>query len=176
MRRGAADGGGVRGPGGRALSARTAGELLPLTADLPVAGTIGPMPAVQDKPVIAILSSDSRLGRWAVPPQLRAVAVMGSVKLDLTEAVPTARETHFTCVSVMGEITIVVPEASTSGWTERRSWVNDRPRTQDSSGRGRAGHPRARVRRDGHRRVKPKKRSGSLQRWLGRRIGPADQP
>ena len=24
--------------------------------------------------------------------------------------------------------------------------------------------------------VKPKKRSGSLQRWLGRRIGPADQP
>jgi Domain of unknown function (DUF1707)/Cell wall-active antibiotics response 4TMS YvqF len=159
-----------------ALSARTVGELRPLTADLPVVGPIGPMPPVQDKPVIAILSEDSRSGRWAVPSQLRAVAVMGSVKLDLTDAVPTARETHLSCVSVMGEITIVVPEGvdvrmdGTAIMGERSAKRLKAPPV--------AGAPLVYVHAFvvmGNVHVKPKKRSGSVQRWLGRLTGPADQ-
>ena len=51
----------------RALAARTVGDLTPLTADLPVVRPFGPMPAVQDKPIIAVMSEETRSGRWAVP-------------------------------------------------------------------------------------------------------------
>jgi Domain of unknown function (DUF1707)/Cell wall-active antibiotics response 4TMS YvqF len=161
---------------GAALVARTHGDLVPLTADLPVAGgTVGPLPAVQDKPIIAIMSEDSRSGRWAVPAQLRCLAVMGGVKLDLTDAVPTARETHLSCVSIMGDVTIIVPDGvdvRLDGTAIMGEKTAKKLRTPPV-----AGAPIIHVHAFavmGSVEVKPKKQSGSLQRWLGRRTGPAD--
>jgi Domain of unknown function (DUF1707)/Cell wall-active antibiotics response 4TMS YvqF len=159
-----------------ALAARTIADLSPLTSDLPVGAPVGPMPAVQDKPLIAIMGEDSRSGRWAVPEQLKSVAVMGSVKLDLTEAVPTSRETHLSCVCVMGEVSIVVPEGvdvRMDGLAIMGEKTVKKLRTPPV-----AGAPIIYVHAFavmGSVEVKPKKRPGSLQRWLGRRIGPADQ-
>jgi hypothetical protein len=160
----------------RALAARTLGELVPLTSDLPViAGAVGPLPPMQDKPIIAIMSEETRAGRWAVPAQLRCIAVMGGVKLDLTEAVPTVRETHLTCVSVMGEVSVVVPEGvdvRLDGTAIMGEKTAKKLRTPPV-----AGAPIVHVHAFavmGTVEVKPKKRPGSLQRWLGRRIGPAD--
>jgi Domain of unknown function (DUF1707)/Cell wall-active antibiotics response 4TMS YvqF len=159
-----------------ALTARTHGELLPLTSDLPVAGgAVGPLP-VQDKPIIAVMADESRSGRWAVPAQLRSVAVMGSVKLDLTEAVPTARETHLNCVSIMGDVSIIVPEGvdvRMDGTAIMGEKTVKKLRTPPV-----AGAPVIHVHAFavmGSIEVKPKKGPGSLQRWLGRRTGPADQ-
>jgi hypothetical protein len=159
----------------RALAARTLGELVPLTSDLPVIAAVCPLPPVQDKPIIAIMSEETRAGRWAVPAQLRCVAVMGGVKLDLTEAVPTSPETHLTCVSVMGEVSVVVPEGvdvRLDGTAIMGEKTAKKLRTPPV-----AGAPIVHVHAFavmGTVEVKPKKRPGSLQRWLGRRIGPAD--
>jgi Domain of unknown function (DUF1707)/Cell wall-active antibiotics response 4TMS YvqF len=160
----------------RALAARTVSDLTPLTLDLPVVGPIGPMPPVQDKPIIAIMSEETRSGRWAVPAQLRCVAVMGGVKLDLTEAVPTARETHLSCVSIMGEVTIMVPDGvdvRLDGTAIMGEKTAKKIRTPPAPWAP-VVHVHA-FALMGSVEVKPKKRPSSLQRWLGRRIGPADQ-
>lgn len=161
----------------RALAARTVGDLTPLTADLPVVRPFGPMPAVQDKPIIAVMSEETRSGRWAVPEQLRCVAVMGGVKLDFTEAVPTARETHLNCVSVMGEVSIVVPEGvdvRMDGTAIMGEKSVKKLRTPPVPGAPIIHvHAFALM---GTVEVKPKKKPGGLQRWLGRRTGPVDQP
>lgn len=161
----------------RALTARTVADLAPLTSDLPVVRPFGPIPAVQDKPVIAVMSEETRSGKWAVPEQLRCVAVMGGVKLDLTEAVPTARETHLNCVSVMGEVSIVVPDGvdvRMDGTAIMGEKTVKKLRTPPVPGAPIIHvHAFALM---GTVEVKPKRKPGSLQRWLGRRIGPADQP
>ncbi len=61
-------------------------------------------------PAVAIFSGVERKGRWVVAPLQVAVAVMGGIELDLTEAVLTAQETEFRVFAVMGGVEVIVPD------------------------------------------------------------------
>jgi hypothetical protein len=58
--------------------------------------------------VVSFLSSNERNGRWAVPRQFRALAVMGNVELDLREAEIGYGLSVIEAVTVMGNIEITV--------------------------------------------------------------------
>ncbi|MER5932845.1 DUF1707 domain-containing protein [Streptomyces sp. NPDC002054] len=96
---------------------KTVGELEALVRDLP-AGPAGGLPAGPPggntgdytENVISVCSGSSRRGRWRPGPRTRAVAVMGDVTIDLTEAVfeQQLTELHVTCI--LGTAEILVPE------------------------------------------------------------------
>jgi hypothetical protein len=109
--------------------AKTVGELVPLTEDLPGTGP-APVPAPADfrspRPVygagrvvdlpatslnaLVFMGGADRSGNWVVPPSFTAVAMMGSIELDLREARFTQRETTIWVGAVMGGVWIVVPD------------------------------------------------------------------
>ncbi len=62
---------------------------------------------------VGILSGATRNGAWVVPPQFTAVAMMGGVDIDLTEAVFAQRDVTITAVAIMGGVDIVVPDGVT---------------------------------------------------------------
>ncbi len=113
-------------------NARTYGDLVPITADLPVRTTgslpapppsatpaVGPaassavVPAATYESSISFMGDCSRRGVWRVPEQHTAFSMMGSVTLDLREAVFAAREVTITAVAIMAGIDIVV-----NPWTQ----------------------------------------------------------
>lgn len=96
-------------------AARTYGELVPLTRDLPApaAGSPPPAPARPGAGTgpglsVAVMSGCERGGEWVVPERHTAVAVMGGVELDLRRARFTGPETVISCLAVMGSIAITV--------------------------------------------------------------------
>ncbi len=96
-------------------AARTYGELVPLTRDLPAephaapVSRIPPVSGLGPAVSVAIMSGCDRSGEWVVPAQHTAVAVMGGVELDLRHAQFAAAEVTITAVAVMGGIEITVP-------------------------------------------------------------------
>ncbi|CAL9430756.1 putative protein [Nocardiopsis dassonvillei] len=111
--------------------AKTIGELVPLTEDLPAATGPSPTPStpgdfrsprpvygvdriVSQEPTsrsaIAVMGGADRSGSWVVPENFVAFALMGGVELDLREARFTARETTIWTCTVMGGIGIIVPD------------------------------------------------------------------
>ncbi|WP_225822873.1 DUF1707 SHOCT-like domain-containing protein [Streptomyces naphthomycinicus] len=113
-----------------AYTARTYGELAPLTRDLPAAGAVAPPVAVSfvKEPVrgegwagritggegtstgaVAILSGFERKGRWTVPRRFSCFTFMGGGELDLREADFAAREVEIDCVAIMGGVQVIVP-------------------------------------------------------------------
>lgn len=99
---------------GKALAARSQGELDQVTVDLPAEE---PPPAPDQPPprrvtrwVVAVMSGAVRKGRWRTGAQINAVAVMGGCDLDFRQAEFDAREVVVTAVSIMGGIDITVPE------------------------------------------------------------------
>ncbi len=105
--------------------AKTYGDLVPITVDLPVAG--GPMPVpptvtparftpgappVGESPrwssSVAVMSDTRRTGTWVVGDAHTAVAVMGSVTVDLRLAHFEAAEVVVNASAVMGEVRVVV--------------------------------------------------------------------
>jgi hypothetical protein len=104
-------------------AAKTVGELERLVRDLP-AGRSGavpapappayaPGPAEADSNLIGILGGAERSGRWRVGRRINAVAIMGGVVIDLTEATFTAPELVIKCTAIMGGVDIKVPEGVT---------------------------------------------------------------
>jgi hypothetical protein len=99
-----------------AYAAKTYGDLVPLTADLPAGRQhVSPSPArpplgsaVRHNSSIAIMSSSTRRGAWEIGESHTAVAVMGGVQLDLRDAVFTARETVIRAFAFWGGIDIYV--------------------------------------------------------------------
>src|SRR5690606_33129132 len=93
-----------------ALAAKTGGELAELTRDLPAA----PAPATQGLPerrwTVAVMSGNSRRGRWRAARKTRALAVMGGVDLDLRDAEFDGNVLEVSAVAVMGGIDVIVPE------------------------------------------------------------------
>jgi hypothetical protein len=99
-------------------AAKTYADLVPLTADLPVAPrpasppTVRPAAGVPVGPTydtsIAVLSGCDRRGAWVIGPTHHAFALMGGVTLDLREARFTSRETVINANTVMGGIDVVV--------------------------------------------------------------------
>lgn len=109
---------------GKALVAKTFGDLDELTDDLPV-GQLGvPIPFEGEptrsrvtagsglRPVrhaFAFMSGTEIGGRVAVGDSMTATALMGGVEIDLREAEFTAPELTVRCTSIMGGIEITVP-------------------------------------------------------------------
>jgi Domain of unknown function (DUF1707)/Cell wall-active antibiotics response 4TMS YvqF len=103
----------------RALTARTRQDLDILLQDLGRTAASGaPIPAPPAAPAgaaepfrrnTAILSTVSRKGRWMVPQELSAVAVLGDVKLDLRAAALSSPVTTIRVQAILGDVTLVVP-------------------------------------------------------------------
>lgn len=71
---------------------------------------IVPPSVVPDRSGIAACFSKSvREGDWLLPRAYRAVALMGSVKLDLTRSVVAEGTTDIEIMCVMGSVEIIVP-------------------------------------------------------------------
>lgn len=112
--------------------AKTLGDLEPVTRDLPehrplvavptavpqlqaqpypVAGPVVLPPGISSSSsAIAVMSGSERKGPWAIPAVFTAVAVMGGVEIDLTEAVFTAGEVTINVFALMGGVEIKVPD------------------------------------------------------------------
>jgi hypothetical protein len=108
-----------------AYAAKTLGDLVPLTADLPVLGADYPLvtPATASAPdsrivsggsgpnvSVGILSGFQRRGEWVVPPVHTALALLGGGELDLTEARFAEPETVIYAYAFLGGIEIRVPD------------------------------------------------------------------
>jgi hypothetical protein len=108
----------------KVYAAKTFGDLEPLTRDLPVGNQVGAVAIPQPGPApsnrvggrgtsstaIAIMSGATRKGAWTIPPTFNAVAVMGGVEIDLTDARLEDAETTIQAFAFMGGIEIYVPE------------------------------------------------------------------
>ncbi len=105
-----------------AYAAKTYGDLVPITADLPAAAaTPRPVvpPAAAPRPPatiggptytssFAVMSDCSRRGVWEVPAKHNVFTLMGGVTLDLREAHLIARETTIEAYAIMAGVDIVV--------------------------------------------------------------------
>lgn len=100
----------------RAYSARTLGELAELTKDLvhPSGDPASPFTRhpvdVRQRPAVAVFGQDERRGRWVVPARQPAIAVFGSVRLDLREALLQRRHVVIQASAVFGSVEVLVPE------------------------------------------------------------------
>ncbi|MFG2286944.1 DUF1707 domain-containing protein [Streptomyces sp. NPDC048595] len=102
--------------------AKTMGELEPVIRDLPATGgaatkpagagtyAYGPGAPAPDQNLVAIFSASVRKGRWRVPARINAVAIFGSVEIDLTEAVFPQQQVQINVTSIFGNVEIRVPE------------------------------------------------------------------
>lgn len=68
---------------------------------------VAPAPARDG--LVSFLSSNEREGRWELPRQFRALAVLGNIELDLRDAVIGTGVSVIEAVAVMGNIEITVP-------------------------------------------------------------------
>ncbi|HWD51226.1 MAG TPA: adenylate/guanylate cyclase domain-containing protein [Acidimicrobiales bacterium] len=97
---------------GRALAARTRGELEALVADLPARPE--PEPEATRRHVrrwiVAVMSGAKAKGRWRVGAHTTAVAVMGGCVLDLRQAEIFGSEAVINAFAIMGGVDIIVPE------------------------------------------------------------------
>ena len=59
--------------------------------------------------VVSFMSSNEKQGRWELPRQFRALAVMGNVELDLREAEVAYGLSTIEAVAVMGNIELTIP-------------------------------------------------------------------
>jgi len=59
--------------------------------------------------VVGFLGSQQRAGDWLLPRQLRAVAALGNVVLDLTRARVGPGTSHIDVRAIFGNIEIIVP-------------------------------------------------------------------
>ena len=101
-----------------AYDARTYGDLVPLTADLPVGArphhspphAVSGAPAIRYDTSLAIMGGVSRKGVWEVGATHTSFALMGGIDLDLHEARFTTRETVINAYAIWGGIDIYVNE------------------------------------------------------------------
>ena len=104
-------------------AAKTYGDLVPITADLPVPRPSGapqpqprPQPAQSSVPAtrhdssISIMGGVSRKGVWEVGPTHSAFAMMAGIDIDLREARFTSRETVIYANAFWAGIDIIVNE------------------------------------------------------------------
>ncbi len=131
-------------------AAKTYADLVPVTHDLPVAGTGIPVPMVDNRigghPTsrggVAILGGFSRKGPWVVPELFTAVAFWGGAQLDLREARFETAEVELRLFAVMGGFEVILPEEAeviVSG-VGIMGGFDDR-----AAGPGRPGAPRIRL-------------------------------
>jgi uncharacterized protein DUF1707 len=106
----------------KAYAAKTVGQLEPLVRDLPVgrAAAQAPPPAAdrshdyalsgENPNLVGIIGGAERKGRWRVGSRINAVAIVGGVEIDLSEATFTEPELVIHCTCIMGGVSIKLPE------------------------------------------------------------------
>jgi hypothetical protein len=87
--------------------ARTRDDVAAATAGLAPAL---PAPTTEIETQRAVLSSIDRRGHWHLAPRNRFSALLGSVSLDLREAVLPGPEIEIEVRSVLGSVSVIVPE------------------------------------------------------------------
>jgi hypothetical protein len=104
---------------GATYAAKTYGELAPITSDLGVPST---MPVARSAAVdriggtpgsstsFAFWSGVDRRGHWVVPATHNAIAIMGGVEIDLTQARFAQAVTTINVFAFWGGVDIIVPE------------------------------------------------------------------
>ena len=105
---------------GRALVAKTRGELAALTTDLPAGGAqpSGSQALARDarpkRPVrwmVSIMSGSHRRGRFRAVGSINAVAIMGGDEIDLRDAEIEGGELTLNLFALMGGANIYVPDS-----------------------------------------------------------------
>lgn len=86
------------------------GRPRPAAAPPPDRPTMGTMPATPDESLVAVFSTSTRRGRWKVARRTHAVAVFGTVTIDLSEALFEHQQVLIKALSVFGSIEILIPE------------------------------------------------------------------
>ncbi|MGW7519520.1 DUF1707 SHOCT-like domain-containing protein [Streptomyces sp. NPDC054796] len=98
---------------GQALTAKTFGDLAPLTADLPPVdspeGTVGPPERKEPLILKGGMHGASRTGRWQVPGRIAAYGNIGGVTLDFTLTETRLPEVEVEVHGQMAGVTIVIP-------------------------------------------------------------------
>lgn len=98
----------------QALAAKTFDELTGLTSDLVEApAALAPVEPGDEDRMTAILSDVKRVGPWQMRRVSNANCVLGTVKLDLTEATFEARELEINGTQFFGTLFLRVPEGTT---------------------------------------------------------------
>lgn len=64
----------------------------------------------KDDKLISILGSNVREGQWVVPKKIRVVDIVGSAKLDFTDAIFQHQHVEVNVANVLGSLDIFVPE------------------------------------------------------------------
>ncbi|RCV54421.1 hypothetical protein DEF23_03105 [Marinitenerispora sediminis] len=89
-------------------AARFLGDLPPVTADL--------LPADRQPiqltfaPVLALLRTEARSGRWVVPRRQAAFALLGTARIDLTDALLVRDRVRLDASALLGRVEIRVPD------------------------------------------------------------------
>src|SRR5271165_6886009 len=100
---------------GRALAAKTRGELASLTSDLPAdPAQSAPGPDRARRPVrwmVAIMGGSHRRGRFRAVGSINAVAIMGGDEIDLREAEIEGGELTLNVFTLMGGANIYIPDS-----------------------------------------------------------------
>lgn len=91
-----------------ALSARTLGDLSPLTLDL-AAPADQPVRLDGGRMVMGLLSNEARTGRWVVPPVLTCSAVCAEVVVDFTAALLQSHHVLLNAYAFCGRVRLIVP-------------------------------------------------------------------
>ena len=92
--------------------ARTYGELVKITSDLPNGLAQPSTSSLVEAPtqIRVVLSDSKRSGPWRTPQRTDVHAVLGDVKLDYTEAEIPFREVFIDVHAVLADVTIRVPD------------------------------------------------------------------
>lgn len=91
-----------------ALVARTRGELISLTVDLPAPPPTDGAPVPVE--ITAVLGNESRKGPWVVPPHLLVRSVLGDCHLEMHQAIIGQHVTTIDATVRFGTMTIFVPD------------------------------------------------------------------
>ncbi|MEZ0291761.1 MAG: DUF1707 domain-containing protein [Solirubrobacteraceae bacterium] len=95
---------------GQAYGATTAGELEPLTADLPVRPAAPPATPAR-RWGISLIGGADRKGRWRVPRRGVWITLIGGPDLDLREATLEDDDTELTIITLIGGGDIIAPSS-----------------------------------------------------------------
>ena len=102
---------------GRALAARTVGDLEPLTADLArqaaTAMPVGWVYAQQAAPnafLLSVFGGTRRTGGWRVPARVASLTMFGGTDLDLRDALFTSPTITVDLLCMFGGVTVTVPD------------------------------------------------------------------
>lgn len=91
-------------------SARTMGELVPLTRDLPDVKAAHAPQEVERQTIEATFGKTLRKGRWVASRHTRLAPRFGALIIDLTEAVLPGREITLECAPAFSKLIIRVPD------------------------------------------------------------------